>query len=449
MNRIRRSWVAVGLVVLLVAGVAVLFRTSATIDRTNVVAYFENSNGIYVGDDVRILGVNVGKITEIQPQPERVKISFWYDSKYEVPADAKAAILSPTLVTARAIQLTPVYTTGPVMPDNAVIPRERTAVPVEWDQVRAQLEKLAHTLQPTEPGDVSPLGSLINTTADNLRGQGANIRDTVIKLSQAFSALGDHSTDIFSTIKNLAILVSALQDSTNLMRRLNQNLASVTGQLADDPNEVGDAVRDLNAAVGEVQTFVADNREALGTTSDKLAGVTQALTDSLDDVKQLLHVAPSTLQNYINIYQPAQGGASAVLAVNNFANPITFLCGAVQAASRLGAEQSAKLCVQYLAPIIKNRQYNFPPIGQNLFVGATARPNEITYSEDWMRPDYIPPQPLQGPPASTPPAAPSGPPLAAEAPAAGGSPIVTNPADGLTGMMAPPGPTREQGRVGP
>jgi phospholipid/cholesterol/gamma-HCH transport system substrate-binding protein len=146
MNRIRKSWVAVGLVVLLVAGVVVLFRTSDTINRTNVVAYFENSNGIYVGDDVRILGVNVGRITEIQPQPERVKISFWYDRKYKVPADAKAAILSPTLVTARAIQLTPVYTAGPVMPDDAVIPQERTAVPVEWDQVRAQLEKLANTL---------------------------------------------------------------------------------------------------------------------------------------------------------------------------------------------------------------------------------------------------------------------------------------------------------------
>ncbi len=247
---------------------------------------------------------------------------------------------------------------------------------------------------------MSPLGSFINTTAENLRGQGVNIRDTVIKLSQAFSALGDHSTDIFSTVKNLSILVSALQDSTTLMRQLNQNLATVTGVLADDPDEIAHAVRDFNAVVGEVQSFVADNRESLGTTSDKLAGVTQALTDSLDDVKQFLHVAPNTLQNYVNIYQPAQGAASAVLAVNNLADPITFLCGAVQAASRLGAEQSAKLCAQYLAPIVKNRQYNYPPLGLNLFVGATARPNEITYSEEWMRPEYIPPQP---PPASAPP----------------------------------------------
>ena len=438
MTRAARNLLAVALVVILAGGAIVLLRNVEGINRTHVVAYFENANGIYPGDDVRIIGVAVGKIESIEPQPERVKISFWYDSKYKVPADAKAAILSPTLVTARSIQLTPAYTGGAAMKDDAVIPQERTAVPVEWDQVRQQLEKLTETLQPTEPGGVSPLGSVINTTADNLRGEGANIRDTVIKLSQAITALGDRSTDIFSSLKNLAILVSALQDSTDVMRQLNQNLATVTGLLANDPDEVADAVRDLNNTVGEVQAFVADNRESLGTTSDKLAGVTQALTDSLADVKQFLHVTPNTLQNYVNIWQPAQGAVSSLPMLNNFANPISFLCGAIQAASRLGAEQSAKLCVQYMAPILKNRQYNFLPIMQNVFSGATTRPNELTYSEDWLRPDYIPPQPVppQAPPppsAMAQPAPAAGPPLPAEAP------VTPNPADGLHGLMVPQG----------
>lgn len=443
MTRTARILLGAALAVILAGGVVVLLRNTDSANRTHAVAYFDNSNGIYPGDDIRIVGVPVGKIESIEPQPASVKVSFWYDSKYKVPADVKAAILAPTVVTSRSIQLTPPYTGGPVMGDNAVIPQERTAVPVEWDEVRQQLEKLTETLQPTEPGGVSPLGSVINTTADNLRGEGANIRDTIIKLSQAVSALGDHSTDIFSTVKNLATLVSALRDSTDVMRQLNQNLASVTGLLANDPDEVANAVRDLNNAVGEVQTFVADNREALGTTSDRLAGVTRALTDSLGDVKQFLHVAPNTLQNYVNIWQPAQGAVSSVPMLNNFANPISFLCGAVQAASRLGAEESAKLCVQYLAPIIKNRQYNFLPLAQNVFVGATTRPNELTYSEDWLRPDYIPPQgvPPQAasPPADgAPPAPATGPPLAAEV-ATAGMPTTPNPADGLQGLMVPPG----------
>lgn len=424
--RYGRPALAVVLVLLMAAGVFVLARSSATVNRVNVVAYFASSNGIYVGDDVTIRGVPVGVIDAIDPEPDRVRISFHYDGTYKVPVGANAAILSPMLVTSRAIQLTPVYTEGAVMADGAVIPRERTVVPVEYDDFRAQLERLTETLQPDQPGGVSTLGSFINTTADNLRGQGADIRKTLIGLSQAFSALGDHSEDIFSTVKNLSILVSALQDSTTLMWELNRNLASVSYLLADNPDEIGSAVQDLATAVGQVQSFVAENRETLGTTSDKLAGVTQALNDSLDDVKQFLHVAPTTFQNYINIYQPAQGAVSSVPVINNFSNPISFICGAIQAASRRGAEESAKLCVQYLAPIIKNRQYNFPPIGQNLFVGAQARPNEITYSEEWMRPDYIPPQ---GSPQAPPPS--QGPLLPAEA-------VPTDPGAGLEGMMVAP-----------
>ena len=43
--------------------------------------------------------------------------------------------------------------------DDAVIPQDRTAVPVEWDDFRQQLQKLTETLQPTQPGGVSTLGA--------------------------------------------------------------------------------------------------------------------------------------------------------------------------------------------------------------------------------------------------------------------------------------------------
>ncbi|BBX96636.1 virulence factor Mce family protein [Mycobacterium lacus] len=401
-----RSVLATSLALVLVAGVIVAMRTAGSVGRTVVVAYFENSNGVFAGDDVLIRGVPVGKILKIEPQPLRSKISFWFDRKHKVPADATAAILSPQLVTGRAIQLTPPYTSGPIMADGAVIGQDRTVVPVEWDDLRAQLQRLTELLKPSQPGGVSTLGALINTAADNLRGQGSTIRDTIVKLSQAVSALGDHSKDIFTTLKNLSTLVTALHDSADLLEQLNHNLAAVSSLLADDPNKIAAAVEDLNAVVADVQGFAAENREAIGTTSDKLASISKALVDSLDDIKQTLHISPTVLQNFNNIFEPANGSLTGALAGTNMANPIAFLCGAIQAASRLGGEQAAKLCVQYLAPIVKNRQYNFPPLGENLFVGAQARPNEVTYSEDWMRPDDVP--------------------------------QATDPAAGLRGMMTPP-----------
>jgi phospholipid/cholesterol/gamma-HCH transport system substrate-binding protein len=79
-------------------------------------------------------------------------------------------------------------------------------------------------------------------------------------------------------------------------------------------------------------------------------------------------------------------------------------------------------------------------------VGAMARPNEVTYSEDWMRPDYRPTAPLPAAPSAQPAA---GPPLAAEAAAsdpgptgassatASNGPVSTDPSAGLQGMMVP------------
>lgn len=431
---------AATLAVVLVGGVSVVAGAGLPRGhRIHVTAYFSDTTGLFVGDSVQILGIPVGRVDAIEPQPDRAKVSFSYDATYPVPAEANAVILAPSLVTARAIQMTPAYNGGAVLADNAVIPQERTAVPIEFDELRDQLQRLTDALQPKADSGVSTLGAFVDTAAANLRGQGGSIRDALIKLSQATSALGDHSDDIYSTVRSLSLVVSALNDSADVIEHLNVDLATTTSLLTNSEDEVGRAVSDVNGVVADVAAFVKANRDALGTSSDKLASIGTALMESLDDVKQTLHVAPNTVQNFSNVYQPAQGAISAVPVINTLSNPIQFICSAVQAASRLNAEQSAKLCVQYLAPIVKNRQYNFLPFGLNPFVGASARPNEVTYSEDWMRPDYVPPQAEQAP-------APPAPPLPAEAPSPQDSPAIeppsgdvssVDPARGLEGLMLP------------
>lgn len=441
--RSRRRWLAIALMLTVVAGTVLTVSLFKARDRVHFTAYFDNSNGIFPGDDVMIVGVPVGKIDTITPEPQRVKVTFWVDRQYKVPSEVKAVVMSPQLITARAVQLTPAYTGGPVLKANSVIPQNRTLVPVEWDDVRQQLEKLSDSLKPRGPNGVSPLASLINTSADNLRGQGANIRDTIIKLSNTFSTLGDHSDDLFSTLRNLSILVTALHDSADLLRSFNGNMAAVSALFANQDDEVGQMFADVDAGLKEVRSFMTENNEAIGTTFDRATSISEAVIASLDDLKQTLHVAPNAFQNFINIYQPAQAALTGALAINNFSNPVQFLCGAIQAASRLNAEQSAKLCVQYLAPIVKNRQYNALPFGLNPVAGAQARPNEVTYTEDWLRPDFVPPAPAQPPAAPQPPvqSADAAPPLPAEAkrPVAVPPSSATDPSAGLSALMIPQG----------
>lgn len=414
-----RLGTAITLIVTLIAGIGILVGTGEG-NRKTYIAYFQNTNGLYAGDEVRILGVAVGTVDKIEPKPATAKVTFSVDAQYPLPADVKAAILSPSLVSARSMQLVPAYSGGPQLMAGGAIPQERTAVPVEWDDLRSQLEKITDSLQPVRPGGPNALGEFINTAAANLRGQGDTVHDTIVKLSKATSALGDHSTDIFSTVRNIQLLVSALSSSSDLLADFNDNLAEVTSVLNNTPGEVAAATQGLGAAVTDLRTFVAENREGLGTTFDRLSSITSALNDSRADVKQILHITPTVIANFTNIYQPAQSAISGILAPVNFANTVQFICSSIEAASRLGWEQSSKLCVQYLAPIIKNRQYNYLPIGGNPFVGASARPNELTYSQDYLRPDAAAPPPA---------------PLPAE------SIAQADPAQGLAGLMTPPGGT--------
>ena len=363
------SGVAALLAVVLVGGIVAVVWTATGAGRTHVTAYFDNSNGIYPGDNVVILGVPVGKIDKIEPQPDRVKVSFWYRDKYKVPADAKAVILSPSLVTVRAIQLTPAYTGGPAMKDHAVIPRERTAVPWSGTTSVSNSRSSPRRCSPPNPAasvrwapSSTPRPTTCAARAPTSATPSSSCRRRSRRSATTAATCSRPSRTCRSWCRRCTTAATAAASEPEPGRG-----DEVAGQRSRTRSPTRCGTSTMWSATS--RTFVAENREALGTTSDKLASVSNAVVESLDDIKQTLHIGTPAFQNFANIYQPANVALTGAIAVSNFANPVQFLCSAVQAASRLGAEQSAKLCVQYLAPILKNRQYNFPPLGFNPFVG--------------------------------------------------------------------------------
>ena len=139
---------AVVLAGLIVAGTGLIVRDVFFGPKT-ISAYFTTATAIYPGDQVRVSGVKVGTIKSIEPAGTQAKMILKVDHGVSIPADAKAVIVTQNLVAARYVQLTPAYrSSGPVMADGAVIPVQHTAVPMEWDQVKTQLMRLATDLGP-------------------------------------------------------------------------------------------------------------------------------------------------------------------------------------------------------------------------------------------------------------------------------------------------------------
>lgn len=384
-----RTSVIIGSLVLVVAVLAGYFgwQLYRKLTTNTVVAYFSAANALYPGDKVQIMGLRVGAIDAIEPAGDKMKVTLHYENKYKVPANASAVILNPTLVASRSIQLEPPYKGGPVMADNAVIPEERTQVPTEWDQLRDSITNIISKLGPTPEQPTGPFGEVISSFADGLAGKGKQINTTLDSLSRALTALNEGRGDFFAVVRSLALFVNALHQDDQQFVALNQNLAQFTTRLASSDGDLANAVQQLDSLLSTVRPWLAKNREVLSRDVDNLATVTNTILapEPLNGLETALHVLPTAASNINQIYHPSHGSVVAVPSIT-FANPMQFICSAIQAGSRLGYQDSAELCAQYLAPILDAIKFNYPPFGLNLFSTAETLPKEVAYSEPRLQP---------------------------------------------------------------
>ena len=354
---------------------------------TTITAYFTTTTAIYPGDEVRVAGVKVGTIASIEPVGTQAKMTMHVDRDVPIPADAKAVIVAQNLVAQRYVQLTPPYrSTGPKMADGAVIPLDRTAVPVEWDEVKTQLMRLATELGPSSEVSTPSVARFIDSAANALDGNGDKLRQTLAQLSGVGRILAEGSGDIADIIKNLQTFVTALRDSNQQIVQFENRLATLTSVLDDSRSELDAALSDLSVAVGEVRRFIAGSRDQTSEQIRSLAEVTQNIADHRIDLENVLHIAPISFSNFYDIYNPDSGSNVGGFVLNNFSNPLQAICAAIGGVENVTAPESAKLCAQYLGPALRLLNFNYEPLPINPFLAPAISPGNLLYSEDRLRP---------------------------------------------------------------
>ena len=401
----RSRWLVRGLiavfVVLLGTGGAVILRNTV-FGPTTITAYFASATAIYPGDDVRVSGVKVGTIAAIEPLGQQAKMTLRVDHGVSVPADAKAIVVAQNLIAARYVQLTPAYTNaGPRMADGAVIPRDRTAVPVEWDEVKAQLMRLATDLGPKAGTDKTSVARFIDSAADALDGNGDKLRATLSQLSAIARVLASGSGNIVDIITNLQVFVTALHDSNTQIVQFEDRLATLTSVLDNSRSDLDAALTYLSAAVGDVRDFIADTRDKTSEQIRRLADVTQNLADHKVDLENILHIAPNAFANQYNIYGPENGAPIGAFVFNNFSNPVQFICSQIGAVSNATAPETAKLCSQYLGPALRLLNFDYLPFPVNPYLMKSTDPDKLIYTDPKLAPGGAGPAPG---PAEEPPA---------------------------------------------
>jgi len=374
------------LVVLALAGGVLLVRQ--TVFRpTTITAYFTSATAIYPGDEVRVAGVKVGTITSIEPAGSQARLTLSIDHGVPIRADAKAIIMAQNLVAARYVQLAPAYEdAGPTMADGARIGVERTAVPVEWDQVKDQLMRLATDLGPVSGSAATSLSRFIDSAATAMDGNGEKLHQAISQLSGIGRILAHGSGNIVEIIKNLQTFVTALRDSNTQIVEFQNRLASVTSIVDGARSDLDAALTNLASAVGEVRRFVAGTRDQTVEQLQRLTNVTQNLVDNKLKLENVLHVAPNAIANGYNIYNPDSGTAVGAFAMSNFADPVSVVCSAIAAVKNATAAESSKLCAQYLGPALSLINFNYLPLPTNVYLRKAPSPENLVYTDPKLAP---------------------------------------------------------------
>lgn len=376
----------VALVGLLVAGVTVVVR-QAFFAPTTVTAYFTSATAIYPGDEVRVAGVRVGTIESIEPDGAQARMQLVIDHGVPIPADAKAVIVAQNLVSARYVQLAPAYEdSGPTLRDGAVIGVDRTAVPVEWDEVKEQLTRLATDLGPNGDISTTSVSRFIDSAANAMDGNGDKLRETITQLSHLGRILADGSGNIVEVIENLQTFITALRDSNTQIVQFQDRLATVSSVVDASRSDLDGALTHLSEAVGEVQRFIAGSRDQTAEQIQRLANVTQNLADNRTALENVLHVAPNAIANGYNIYNPDTGTMIGGFALSNFANPVQLVCSAIGAVKNATASEASKACAQYLGPALRLLNFNYLPVPFNAYLQKSPSPGNLIYSDPALAP---------------------------------------------------------------
>lgn len=296
-------------VVLLVGAALMVLPGSGT---RHVTAEFPRTISLYEGSAVKILGVSVGKVDSVEPAGTKVRVKFSYDAEHKVPADAKAVVISPSIVGDRFIQLTPVYTGGPVLADGARLGIDRTATPLELDQIFGSINELTKALGPDGANKIDETGTgaltrLLDSTARNFGGQGVQFNQTLQNLSKLTKTLADNKDELFGTVTEIENFTSTLAKNDDTVRKFNDSLAAGAQLLADERDELAAVLQNLSVAMTQVRSFVADNKQLLSTNIRELNKISKVLVKNRGALDSILTDAPVALNNLFLAYNETTG----------------------------------------------------------------------------------------------------------------------------------------------
>lgn len=288
----KHFWLGVlgGIGVVLLVITSTLYAT-AGIGERSVEAEFVQAAGVKSGDTVKVAGIDVGTVSGMKLDGDRVDISMNIDPDVKLGPDAHASIKVSTLLGSRYIELVPGDGSG--LP-GGLIPRSNTSVPYDLaDVVQVGTPKF-------EELDAKKLAESLNVLNRQFGDSAPMAADALDSVGELTKVINNRRGEVDTMLKNVSRVTGILSDNRNNLLQLITQGDAIGARVMQRQGMIRELLDNVAALTKQLREIGAQNNGQLGPTIQQLDTISQGLEKNRDNLDRMLEIMPVTVRQFAN-----------------------------------------------------------------------------------------------------------------------------------------------------
>jgi phospholipid/cholesterol/gamma-HCH transport system substrate-binding protein len=264
-------------------------------DKNSYQAIFSDATSVVEGDDVRIAGVRVGSVTSVELEGrDQAEVSFEVDSSIPLTQSTLAQIRYRNLIGQRYIALSPGTGSAGPLEDGDTIPISQTTPALDLTVLFQGFQPLFEALS---PDDVNKLAYEIIRV---LQGEGGTVEALLARTSSLTQELADRDQLIGDTIDNLNDVLTTFGAKDQELSETITTLQQFATGLKNDRQAILGSLDAISELAVETSGLVSDARPALTADIRELRRLATNLARDKEILDKELQILPVKLDKLGN-----------------------------------------------------------------------------------------------------------------------------------------------------
>jgi phospholipid/cholesterol/gamma-HCH transport system substrate-binding protein len=256
-------------------------------------AEFVDATGVVNGDDIRVAGVKVGTVQDIEiAEDNRALVTFTVDEDTRLDSSTHATIKFRNLIGQRYISLTREGRGGDTMEENDTIPVERTQPALDLTVLFNGFKPLFEALS---PDDINKLSYEI---VQVFQGEGGTLESLLGSTASLTQTLADRDQVIGDLLDNLTYVLDHVADRDQQLGELIVSFQDLVGGLKEDRQAILSSLDGISELAVETAGLIDDIREPFVRDIRQARRLLATLDRGKGEIDRVLQVLPIKVNKF-------------------------------------------------------------------------------------------------------------------------------------------------------